>query len=358
MKKLLVLLLVLGAGAFFFMKEHNTPGPKVLSDRDGKANSQNITPKSVKAQESVFVPYWTLQSKSSLSQYSEAYYFAVVANEEGIDRDEIGYARIQSFLDKTEGVDKQMLVVSMVDKDVNSEILKDPEVQLLIAQESVQIAKEYGFDGVVLDFEIASISFDAVTNRVSTFYTTFADQVKKTDLAFYTTLYGDTYYRVRAYDVKKIGELSDKVLIMSYDFHKSRGNPGPNFPLGGKEKYGYDFAQMITDFTNDVNPEKLEVIFGMFGYDWEVDDEGKATSYGEALTTQEVTDTFIDDCQHVECKWERDSMAQEIWIQYTNGEGNNHVIWLEDKESVARKKAYIQNLGISKISYWTYSYFE
>ncbi len=357
MKKFFVLLLMLGGGVFFFLSRNETQNPQVLSDRDNQKISQDITPKSVEAQESVFIPYWTLQSQKPLSHYSEAYYFGVAADKNGIDTDEIGYERIQTFLDKTSEIDKQMLVIRMVDKEVNSEVLKDRDAQLRIAQESVQVATEYGFDGIVLDFEISSISFDAVTNRVSTFYTTFAKQVRTTDLAFYTTLYGDTYYRVRAYDIKKIGELSDKVLIMSYDFHKSRGNPGPNFPLNGREKYGYDFRQMITDFTTDVDPEKIEIIFGMFGYDWEVDDEGESTGFGEALTAQEVMNGYVDDCKHRECSWERDSTAQEIQIQYTDIDNNKHIIWFEDAESVKRKKEYIQNKGISKISYWTYSYY-
>lgn len=357
MKKFGFVVFLLLAAAFFFMSRESVPGPEVLSDKDKSATSQTVTPVSVQATESVFIPHWTLQSEQPLSHYAEAYYFGVIANEQGIDRDEIGYSRIKKFLAKTEQVDKQMLVVSMVDKEVNSEVLKNPEAQALIAKEAVQIATEYGFDGIVLDFEISSISFETVTNRVTTFYTLFSDHVNKTPLAFYVTLYGDTYYRVRAYDIKKIGELSDRVLIMSYDFHKSRGNPGPNFPLNGRDVYGYDFRQMIADFTGDVDPEKIEVIFGMFGYDWEVDEEKKAIGYGSALTTKEVLAGFIDDCKYVECKWERDSVAQEIQVQYTDTDDTKHVIWFEDEESVARKKAYVERNGISKISFWTYSYF-
>lgn len=357
MKKFGVLVLVLVGAVFFFMNRQTAPGPEVLSDRDRGATSQTVTPVSVQATESVFIPHWTLQSEQPLTNYAEAYYFGTIANEQGIDKDEIGYSRIKTFLEKTEQVDKQMLVVSMVDKEVNSEVLKDSEAQAQIAKEAVQIATEYGFDGIVLDFEISSISFETVTNRVSALYTTFANEVNKTPLAFYVTVYGDTYYRVRAYDIKKIGELSDRVLIMSYDFHKSRGNPGPNFPLSGRDIYGYDFAQMIADFTADVDPEKIEVIFGMFGYDWKVDDEKKATGYGSARTTKEVLAGFIDDCQHVACKWERDPVAQEIQIQYTDTDDTQHIIWFEDSESVARKKAYVERNGISKVSFWTYSYF-
>ncbi|HRN96487.1 MAG TPA: glycosyl hydrolase family 18 protein [Candidatus Levybacteria bacterium] len=358
MKRFLGLLIIIVIGIFVFLNRQNIPRPAVLSDRNVQSDSQKVTPKSIEAVESVFVTYWTLNSESSLEGYNSAYYFGVEANEQGINKDEIGFSRINAFLEKTKHIPNRFLVVRMVDKEVNSEVLKDVQAQKRIADESVAIANEYGFDGIVLDFEISSISFGAVTDRVTAFYTTASKVTKNNNLQFYVTLYGDTYYRVRAYDVKKIGDLADRVLIMSYDFHKSRGNPGPNFPMSGKEEYGYDFQKMISDFSNDVDIEKLEIIFGMFGYDWEVDDEGKATEYGDALSTQEITLSYIDDCSQARCEWKRDLQSQEVVILYETTDGTKHTVWMEDRESAKRKKEYIQNKGISKVSYWAYSYFK
>ncbi len=357
MKKLLIVLILLGAGIFFYMKKTSQPSPAILSEKNVPKSAQKVTPSNAEADKSVFIPYWTVASEKPLDEYEEAYYFGIEADTNGIKRDEIGYSRINQFLDKTQGIKRQILVVRMVDKEVNGEVSKDPEAQKKIAAESTQIAKEHKFDGVMLDFEISSISFEEVTNRTTNFYTIFSEEVKKVNLLFYSALYGDTYYRVRAYDVKKIGELSDKVVIMSYDFHKSRGNPGPNFPLDGRETYGYDFKQMIEDFMNDVPEEKLEVAFGMFGYDWKVDNEDKATTSGSPLSTSEITINYIDSCGQKKCKWERDRVSQEIKAEYISQEDEQHIIWFEDNESTKRKKDYIQNIGISQVSYWAYSYY-
>jgi spore germination protein YaaH len=356
MKKIIGLLLLCIVGGFLFLKRDNLPKPSILNDKNIVTTSQKVVPKSIEAKESLFVPYWTVNSTSSLIGYDSAYYFGIEANVSGIDTDEIGYSRIQTFLDKTSDIPNKFLVVRMVDKEINSEVLRDEEAQIKIVNESIAVAKEYGFDGIVLDFEISSISFGAVTDRVTTFYTRASESVRQSDLKFYVTLYGDTYYRVRAYDVKKIGELSDRVLIMAYDFHKARGNPGPNFPMSGKEEYGYDFQQMISDFSNDVPIEKIEIIFGMFGYDWEVDDDKKSLGNGEASSTNEFTGDYIDRCVVEQCEWKRDSQSREIIVTYKSGDAD-HIIWMEDKESVKYKKDYIQRLGIPYVSYWAYSYY-
>lgn len=356
MKKLLTLLLIVGLGIFLFLKREKLPTPTILQDKNSSAISQKVVPKSIEAKESVFVPYWTVNATSSLEGYESAYYFGVEATENGITTDEIGYSRIGVFMEKTASIPNQFLVVRMVDKEVNSTVLRDEVAQKKIIDESIQVAQEYGFDGIVLDFEISSISFGAVTDRVTTFYTQASQSVKQSNLKFYVTLYGDTYYRVRAYDVKKIGELSDRVLIMAYDFHKSRGNPGPNFPMSGKDEYGYDFQQMIGDFTSEVSVEKIEVIFGMFGYDWEVDDDKKSLGNGVASSTDEFTGDYIDRCVVEQCEWKRDSQSQEIIVSYKSGDAD-HIIWMEDKESVKYKKDYIQRLGIPYVSYWAYSYY-
>lgn len=357
MKKLILLLILLGIGAVYFFRQTDKPITSILSDRDNPKVEQTISPTSVEAKKSVFVPYWTLQAQSSTDGYEEAFYFGIEADLSGINKDEVGYTRLNQFLDIFKDVPTTILVVRMVDKEVNSDVSKDVEAQTRIASESVAIAKEYGFDGVMLDYEISSIAFDEVTERNTNFFKIFSKEVKKENLLFYSALMGDTYYRVRAYDVKQIGMLSDKVIIMTYDFHKSRGNPGPNFPLTGKDTYGYDLAQMIDDFSNDIPLDKLDVTFGMFGYDWRVDEDGKSVGYGEPLSTREISGKFIDECRAKECKWERDSESQEISIKYVTEDDEEHIVWFEDEESVKRKKDYLQRIGIGYISYWAYSYY-
>lgn len=354
MKKILILIVVLVAGITVY-QSRQTDNSTTFTSRIKQTSNPSDTSQS-KPSTSVFVPYWTLTAEQSLVSYNETFYFGVIATESGIDETEIGYKRIGQFIEKARGT-KKFLVVRMVDKEVNSEVLKSPKSQQSIIREANAIAKQYGFDGVVFDFEISSIAFDTVTKRVSSFYDSFAEQTKTSGLAFYVTLYGDTYYRVRAYDVKHIGRIADKVLIMAYDFHKSGGNPGPTFPLSGKEQYGYDFKQMVSDFKKDVDDDKLTIVFGMFGYDWTTGDDGKSIASGDPESTREIESRFITNCEFTKCSWRHDAKSSETEVVYRDGQGNNHVIWFENNDSVKQKQAYLKSQGIHSTSFWAYTYY-
>ena len=218
-------------------------------------------------------------------------------------------------------------------------------------------ATEYGFSGVVLDLEIAAIPFDSVVQNISTFVSEFSDEAERRGQKFTIAIYGDTFYRARPFDVKLIGRKADQVMIMAYDMHKARGNPGPNFPLGGNEKYGYDFETMIGDFSEKVPPSKLAVIFGFFGYDWEVNDENKTVGTGKSLAYVDIKKSFIDNCKFRSCEWHRDEESAEITISYIDENNNKHIVWFEDPTSAKRKEAFLKKRGISSYSFWAHSYF-
>ena len=61
---------------------------------------------------------------------------------------------------------------------------------------------------------------------------------------------------------------------------KATVNRDPNFPFQDKNKWGYDFQQMISDFSADIPSEKLTIIFGMYGYDWTPQRAGNAAKEG------------------------------------------------------------------------------
>ncbi len=196
-----------------------------------------------------------------------------------------------------------------------------------------------------------------VLKNITSFYQLFARKAHESGLLFYATLYGDTYFQSRPFDIKAIGEVSDKVLIMAYDFSKSGGNPGPNFPLTGADKYGYDFSKMVDDFQKDVDNQKLVVIFGYFGYDWRVDGQKNAVSSGVPLTTIEITKEFVEECKFKKCSLTRSNNTSEPTIQYADNDGESHIVWFEDEISISKKREFLKSKGILQTASWAYSYY-
>lgn len=320
-----------------------------------------ITPTIVKNHfvvKTLFVPYWTIsKEKIDDSGYDQLVYFGITVNKEGIDIKEQGDTTIDQFLALTNPQKKRLLAVRMINSDINTQILHDATLQQSIITQAIKIAKQKGFDGIVLDFEISAIGFVNVTNEISNFETQFAKSVKQQHLQFFATLYGDTFYRVRPFDVKSIASASDGIMIMAYDFHKANGEPGPNFQLHDVLGDGYDFTTMTYDFLEQVAPTKITVIFGLFGYDWTIDAKGDSTHQAVSLSENQIKQKFLGICLYTDCRIELDTTSAETNVLYTDSEGNSHHVWFDDMNSVAKKLDYLQSKGIYSIAYWAYSYF-
>ncbi len=367
MRKLFFLLIVFGIIAFLGFKYVRQ---SVSNDLAKPVSLPSSTPspapslkqvkgaKSIDISQSLFVPYWAVGSdKIDAGDFKNILYFGITPGTNGINKTEAGYTGIDKFVASVPNGHRTELVIRMIDSNTNFAILKDQARQSSIIKDSISIAKENGFSGIVLDLEVSAVPFDSLIKQINEFTNRFYGEAKNKNLHFSLMLYGDSFYRLRPFDIKALSKNADSFLIMAYDFSKSRGNPGPNFPLKGKEIYGYDMARMSEDFLQFLPPEKTSVAFGLFGYDWTVDDKGSAASSGEAKTYQQIKKEFLNGCKHKDCDIKRKNDSVETEITYTDGDNKKHILWFEDLESVAKKKKYLQEKGINNFSFWAYSYF-
>ena len=364
MRKLLFTLIVVGLIAGLFAA-FSVVKKKVSSDFAQKVSPRQLavspTPTVYPVREgtertSLFVPYWSL-SEDIPDVYDTYIYFGVTPTTSGIDTEELGYQRIGSFADSAPSGAETLLTLRMLDSKGNFSIIESAKNREAVIDQTLSTAAENGFSGVVLDLEIAAIPFDSVVENISKFVSEFSDEADRRGQKFHIAIYGDTFYRARPFDMKLIGSKADQVMIMAYDMHKARGNPGPNFPLDGKDTFGYDFETMIGDFSEKVDPAKLAVIFGLFGYDWVVNEENKAVGTGKSLAYVDIKTSFIDNCNFRSCEWHRDEQSVEITASYIDEENKKHIVWFEDPTSAKRKEAFLKKRGISSYSFWAHSYF-
>lgn len=306
----------------------------------------------------LFIPYWTVGSQQiNTSEYNQLVYFGVSVNVHGIATQEDGYKNIDQFLTLTNRKSKRLLAIRMITTDTNRIVLADKNLQKKIIDQSIHLAKAKEFDGVVLDFEISALGFTTITNNISNFEIKFADTVKENKLLFYATMYGDTFSRFRPFNVKSIASHADGVMIMAYDFHKANGNAGPNFPLKDNQNEGYDFEKMIHDFLQQVPPEKITIVFGLYGYDWTVDEKGNSVDQATSLSDNQIQQKFLNKCAFTNCNVIIDGESAETKILYTDSNQKNHILWFEDVRSIAKKTAFLASKNIKSIAYWAYSYF-
>lgn len=377
MKKILLLLLfVLTIGIFFYLRyvinrvqSTSLAGRQVNRLNKKQINiSQTVKSKETTAEikESIFVPYWSLTEDIKESNYDRYFYFGVTADSQGINPNETGYLNMEKFLDLTEGK-KKYLVLRLLNDDFNKQLLLDKNLQGKIIEEITSIADENNFDGLALDLELFSLFNNDTSNQINDFVKDLYTLQKQYYKSLAIILYGDSFYRKRPFDLSFLSKNSDEILVMAYDFHKSQGEPGPNFPFDSGRQYNYSFKKMISDFNQIVPTNKLTVVFGMFGYDWTVDEKKRPFTQAKALTLGEIKKKYLNKCDRKDCLIKRDETSQETEINYTvssdkpDDQGiyriDYHIIWFEDEESVKVKKEYLQKQGIGSVSYWAWGYF-
>lgn len=349
-------LFALSLGVIFTIFSKYLPGEKLQKVVTPMVSgTSNAKPAPVSQKTSLFVPYWTIKNGSLNPSYDSYLYFGITADTTGINTQEPGYVDLGQFVLATQNKEK-ILVVRLLDQKTLDAIFSSSQLKQKIIQDTISIAKKYQFSGVAIDLEYPSLAFSSVTDTISSVIADFAVALKQEHLASFATIYGDTFYRVRPFDVKNIGEHVDGVFIMAYDFHKAKGNPGPNFPLEIGEDESYSFQTMITDFSSRVPKEKLTVIFGMFGYDWKVSDKGTSLTEAEPRSTADIRQLFITHCSQKNCLQKRNA-SDEPFVTYTDADGDKHVVWYEDETSMGKKVALLKIKGIGHTAIWANGYF-
>lgn len=350
---LALIVLVLGIFLSFGLRENAT-----LLQAPNATNTPKPSQSPVqKATTALFVPHWSFTSAINADKFDQVFYFGIAANETGINTQESGYKKLAQFKNAVPKEKETILVVRMINQEKNFSVLKNEKVQKDIVNQTLLLANKYDFDGIALDLEVSSLPFESITKQINTFTKLFYRSAKEESLQFDVLLYGDTFSKLRPYDVSVLQNYADHILLMAYDFHKANASPGPNFPLSGKEIYGYDFQTMVTDFLNLVLKEKLGVVFGMFGYDWTVDANGEPVGQAESLSLHQMEQRFVNDCQQAQCSVSRDAASAETKVEYIDQNRQKHIVWFEDEESVAKKQEFLKQKGITNVSFWAYSYF-
>jgi spore germination protein YaaH len=321
--------------------------------------ANNPTPHYAPEKKSIFTTYWNCRGAqvTDVNSYDRMIYFGLSATEDGIDTTESGYKKMDDCNLNFLSIPTKYITLRMLNSDTNFNVLKSTVAQKKIIEQTIDTAKNHKFDGIVLDLEFGNYFFSSTSERITGFVKDFHEAANHEGLKFSMLLYGDTFYRNRPFPIPELAANADEFMIMAYDFHKAGGEPGPNFPLTGVDDYGYDFQTMIKDFKTFIPASKLTVVFGMYGYDWIVDENKRPIKPAKSLSYNDMKATFLDSCQWKNCLVRRDDKSQESEVEYIDKVDQYHIVWFEDLESVNRKKAYLQTQGIPNIAFWSYGYY-
>ena len=223
-----------------------------------------------------------------------------------------------------------------------SQMLQNPTARENLINQLLAVMREKGYYGIDIDFEYVLpqdkegfIDFIAQVKTAmnAAGYKVFVALAPKTSAEQPGLLY-------ESHDYKRIGEVADYVLLMTYEWGYTYGPPMAVAPLN-KVREVLDYA--ITE----IPPEKIIMGMSNYGYDWTLPylrGDDKARSIGNEEAAQMAMDMRAGILF--------DELAQSPYYFYTDQDGREHVVWFEDARSIDAKLRTAAEYGFAGVGYW------
>lgn len=197
-----------------------------------------------------------------------------------------------------------------------------------------------GYIGLDIDFEFIQdkenyLSFiSSVTTRLhAEGFIVNVDLAPKTS----STQVGLIY---QAHDYKRIGEIADLVLLMTYEWGYTYGPPMAVAPI--------DQVRRVIDYAvTQIDVNKIMIGIPNYGYDWTL-----PYVRGETVAVIIGNSEAIDIAAKNQATIEFDTLAMSPYFYYTDAAGKAHVVWFEDARSIEAKLKLINEYKLLGGGYW------
>jgi spore germination protein len=239
-----------------------------------------------------------------------------------------------------------MMVINNQEQDQFSDelgriLLTDIAIQDKFLNNIVATAKQYGFRDIHFDFEyLRPVDRDAY----SRFLRKAKDRFKKEGWFMSTALAPKTSTAQKGkwyegHDYKAHGEISDFVVIMTYEWGYSGGPAMAVSPI--------DQVRKVLEYAVSEMPSR-KILMGqnLYGYDWTLPFAPGTTA--KAVSPQQA----IQLAAKHKVPIEYDNKAQAPHFKYKDEAGKQHEVWFEDARSIQAKFDLIKALNLRGMSYW------
>ena len=192
-------------------------------------------------------------------------------------------------------------------------LLLNPAARTALVTNLVNIAKSHDYGGYIFDFE--NLSKPALAQ-----YPGLIAQARAALKPLGREVWVTAPFANADWDLKKLQSVSDTVVLMAYDEHwgGAGGEPGPP---AGEDWY----EQNLKKDAAQLDPSKMVVALGDYGYDWTLDAKGHAIK-GDTEVFYDATQDARDSDAHVSL----DDDALNPTYGYINDDGSKHIVWFLD----------------------------
>ncbi len=320
-----------------------------------------------------FLPSWSVaQNAKVYPEYlDQIIYFGIGIDEKGNlmkvdDKNdplvEWSYLNSDYFKNLQQDSKKTSTKISVAIKNFDN-----TKIDTLISNESytnnavTQLKKllvDYDLDGINIDFEYFSDVDFPTLQHYNRFLTTLSTELRKVKpgAIISVDVNATVVYNDNAYDMVKIGEVVDQVIIMGYDYHQSGAiYAGPVAPVDAAEEKP-SIRKTIKSLEGRVDKNKLILGIPFYGYEWQTltDKENSRTVTDTgAIATYKRVRQLIAGRDDIEFHFDEQSLSP--WLSY-NQNGLIKQIYYEDEKSLIEKIKFVELNGLDGIAIWALGY--
>ncbi len=220
-------------------------------------------------------------------------------------------------------------------------ITSDVQVRKKLINNLLDTVKMKGYDGVDVDFEyISPQDRDPYTNFVRELTDSMNAQGYRVSVALAPKSSSDQPGLLyEGIDYKGLGESSNSVLVMTYEWGYTYGPPMAVAPID-------QVIKVINYAVSQIPSKKVDMGIPNYGYDWPLP-YVRGTTEATVVGNIEAVEIAIKNNARIEL--DRTSMSPYF---YYSKKGISHVVWFEDVRSLESKFKIINTFNLRGIGYW------
>jgi len=224
-------------------------------------------------------------------------------------------------------------------------IFSNPEIQEKVLENVLNVMREKGFKGLNIDFEYV---LPEDRENYNQFLRKAADRMHANGYLISTALapkvsatqQGLLY---EAHDYPVHGELTDFVILMTYEWGWSGGPPLAIAPI-------HSVRQVLDYAVTAIPRSKILMGIPLYGRDWKLP-YVQGTSVAETITLTEA----IRRAARYGAQIFYNDLYQSPYYHYVDENGVRHEVWFEDARSYQAKYDTVKEYGLRGVSYWQLS---
>ena len=232
------------------------------------------------------------------------------------------------------------------DSDLANGILNNQEIQTKFINNIIAILNDKNYAGVDIDFEYLYPQDRASYIQFLTNLKSSLSGSNKTLSVAVAPKYRDNQEGLlyEAHDYRAIGEIADRVIIMTYEWGYVYGEPMAISPYR-------EVDAVLSYAVTRIPSEKILMGMPNYAYDWR-------TPWNQGDTANTITNnTALELALNNGAQIQFDNSAQAPYFTYVDSDGSNRIVWFEDARSIDARLNLVTKYNLAGVSYWTINNF-